>query len=146
VPAPTGNDSNQTTLNTFREGDAMIEKLSYVLRAAFGDTNYPAARQHWLTYGIAEGRRASREFDAPFYLARHPDLVAAFGATNYGAALDHWLGYGINEGRRSAADFDIHAYLHRYPDLIAAFGDTNHGAALFHWLTYGAGEGRNAAP
>jgi hypothetical protein len=31
VPAPTGNDSNQMTLNTFREGDAMMEKIRYVL-------------------------------------------------------------------------------------------------------------------
>jgi hypothetical protein len=53
------------------------------LQAAFGPTNYAAALNHWVTYGLYEGRRSSPSFDVAYYLASYPDLQAAFGATNY---------------------------------------------------------------
>lgn len=113
------------------------------LRAAFGN-NYGAALNHWVTYGINEGRRGSREFDVGFYLSSYPDLKAAFG-TNYGAAINHWLSHGIVEGRRSAREFDVGFYLTNYPDLKAAFGATNYVAAFNHWFNFGLKEGRRSS-
>jgi hypothetical protein len=97
---------------------------------------------HWIIYGVKEGRRGSLEFDAQFYLNTYPDLKAAFGR-DFAAALDHWLTYGLKEGRRGSFNFDAQFYLNTYPDLKAAFGK-DFAAALDHWITYGLKEGRRA--
>ncbi|MBD2055326.1 hypothetical protein H6F88_04680 [Oculatella sp. FACHB-28] len=114
------------------------------LRNAFG-TNQGAARNHWLTYGIQEGRRSSPAFDVQYYLSFYPDLQNAF-SNDYTAAINHWLTYGIQEGRRSSIVFDVQYYLNRYSDLQSAFGAQNYSAAVDHWLTYGVSEGRQGSP
>lgn len=60
------------------------------LQAAFG-TDYQAALDHWMVYGIHEGRRGSPEFDVQFYLSKYPDLQAAFG-TDYQGYCAHSFG------------------------------------------------------
>jgi len=67
------------------------------LQAAFG-TNTTLATQHWIQYGVKEGRQGSPTFWSQAYLANYADLRAAFG-TNYAAAIQHYILYGINEGR-----------------------------------------------
>ncbi|HUQ33026.1 MAG TPA: hypothetical protein VM095_12975 [Pyrinomonadaceae bacterium] len=96
---------------------------------------YAAALDHWLTVGISEGRRGSREFDLSFYMQYYTDMPAAFG-TNHAAVLDHWLTFGISEGRRGSREFDLSFYMQYYTDMPAAFG-TNHAAILDHWLNTG---------
>jgi hypothetical protein len=115
------------------------------LAAAFGgDTN--AALVHWQTHGIAEGRRGSPEFDAPWYLATNPDVAAYYGAANHAGAIQHFLDHGVGEGRAGSAEVQASYYLATYGDLTAAFGATNYPAALDHYRTYGLGEGRRASP
>jgi len=114
------------------------------LRNAFG-TDQGAARNHWLTYGIQEGRRSSPAFDVRYYLSSYSDLRNAF-SNDYAAAINHWLTYGIREGRRSSIVFDVQYYLNRYSDLQNAFGAQNYSAAVDHWLTYGVSEGRQGSP
>lgn len=91
--------SNAQDITDIRVFNAMyyLEKHADLKRAF--NTDAAQAKQHWLTYGINEGRQASPEFHAPAYLNRYPDLVAAFGKTNYRKAIEHYLTYGINEGR-----------------------------------------------
>jgi murein DD-endopeptidase MepM/ murein hydrolase activator NlpD len=115
------------------------------LQKAFG-SNYQAATNHWLTYGIREGRRGSRSFDPKFYLNSYQDLQRAFGVTGYEAAINHWLTYGIKEGRKSSPALDVIYYLGKYQDLQQAFGVTGYEAAINHWLTYGIKEGRKSSP
>lgn len=115
------------------------------LRNAFG-TNQGAAKNHWLTNGMKEGRRSSPAFDVQYYLSLYPDLQNAFGSSNYSAAVNHWLTNGIKEGRRSSIVFDVKYYLNKYPDLQNAFGSNNYSAAVDHWLTNGVSEGRQGSP
>ena len=110
------------------------------LQAAFG-SDLEAARQHWLTYGIAEGRVSSPTFDIGHYRALHPDLQAQDNL----AVVDHFLESGLQQAGASSAFFDAADYLARYPDLTAAFG-TDHYAAAQHFLRYGISEGRSGAP
>lgn len=114
------------------------------LRNAFG-TNQGAAKNHWLTHGIKEGRRSSPAFDVQYYLSLYPDLQSAF-SSDYAAAINHWLTHGIKEGRRSSIVFDVQYYLNNYPDLQNAFGAQNYAAAINHWLTHGVSEGRRGSP
>jgi hypothetical protein len=113
------------------------------LRAAFG-SNLAAARNHWLTYGINEGRRASRQFDSVTYVSFYPDLMNAFGS-NHAAALNHFLLQGLPyEARRAAREFDVSYYRNAYPDLNTAFGP-DYVAQAHHFITFGLTEGRASA-
>lgn len=113
------------------------------LRRAFGKDR-AAARRHWETYGIKEGRTASPGFSVRYYLSKYGDLRRAFG-TNYRAAINHWLKYGKKEGRRTSRAFDVKYYLSHHGDLTRAFGAKNYAAAVKHWLKYGIKEGRSTA-
>ena len=100
---------------------------------------------HWLTYGIDEGRMSSPAFDVNDYLNRYADLRNAFG-TNRRAALNHWLANGINEGRRASSTFDPVYYLANYADLRNAFGGPDaYQRALYHYVSYGINEGRKGS-
>jgi len=125
--------------------DAQAYLASYPdLQAAFG-SDRDAAVEHWLTFGIDEGRTGAPWFDAAHYLAIHPDVAAAYGAGNYRGALEHFLDFGLAEGRASSTVFDVRYYLSQYPDLASAFGD-DYAAALDHFLNFGLSEGRRASP
>lgn len=70
------------------------------VRAAVGsDVN--AAGQHWINYGLAEGRQGNQTFLASAYLARYADLRATFG-NDYKRAAEHFVRYGAAEGRSGA--------------------------------------------
>jgi hypothetical protein len=56
------------------------------------------AFNHWVTYGLKEGRQACGSFHVRQYLDRYPDLKQAFG-NNFIAAANHYLQHGLAEGR-----------------------------------------------
>ena len=56
------------------------------------------ALNHFVNYGMAEGRRANASFDVYAYMAAYGDLPAAFGS-NLEAYYLHYINYGISEGR-----------------------------------------------
>ncbi len=66
---------------------------------AHGVTTEVAAVQHWLAYGVREGRKAHAGFHSVRYLANYADLRAAFGAAGFQAAIQHFVKYGSAEGR-----------------------------------------------
>ena len=67
------------------------------LTGAFGDD--PAgALNHFVNYGMAEGRRANASFDVYAYMAAYGDLPAAFGS-DLRAYYLHYINYGLSEGR-----------------------------------------------
>ena len=79
------------------------------VRNAFGgDIN--RSINHWLFYGVKEGRQGSANFRSKEYLDNYPDLQNAFGPTNYVAAIEHYLAYGINEGRLGLASAQFVTY------------------------------------
>jgi hypothetical protein len=103
------------------------------------------AREHWLNFGIKEGRMASIVFSPSHYLASNAGLVQAFGPGNFLAAREHYLAFNGGEGLETSPVFNVRHYLALYPDLQAAFG-TNYAAAARHFLDFGIDEGRSASP
>lgn len=103
-------------------------------------TNEKALYQHYLKYGMSEGRNASPILDVVAYRNTYADLNAAFG-DNWDAYVNHYYTYGIKEHRNSGNGFDPIAYAEKYPDIKAAFGD-DYAAIINHYLTYGIAEGR----
>lgn len=67
------------------------------IKRAFGD-NERAVLNHFLTYGMKEGRSAHENFDVLFYRSYYPDLQRAFG-NDLKSYFYHYLKYGINERR-----------------------------------------------
>ncbi|MGN1307848.1 MAG: RICIN domain-containing protein, partial [Faecousia sp.] len=98
-------------------------------------------KQHWLDYGIKEGRCASPAFNVKWYLQHNTDVANAFGADNYKEAILHFINSGINEGRPGSADFyNLNYYKANSPDLRVAFGYDNY-SYYKHFVDYGYYDG-----
>ncbi len=67
------------------------------LRAVFG-TDSSAVFEHFITYGMKEGRQAKADFNVNIYKDRYADLQNAFGndLTKY---YLHYIEYGVSEKR-----------------------------------------------
>lgn len=94
-------------------------------------------------------------FDAEYYAANNPDVVAAFG-TSEEALYTHYQLFGRREGRIPVAPpaaqitvstdttaFDPVYYASRYPDVVAALG-SDPAILRAHYDICGKGEGRFA--
>ena len=103
-----------------------------------------AALQHFIKYGMAEGRRGNEIFDVHFYKDNNIDLQNAFG-DNWYLYYQHYLENGIREGRQASENFDVISYKTRYRDLQSAFGDDYEGY-VDHYISYGINEERDASP
>ena len=111
------------------------------LKEAFG-YDRDALWNHFITYGLAEGRSMNSLIDLEAYRAAYPDLNEAFG-DDWEAYLNHYLTYGAKEGRDSGTGFDAMDYAARYPDLQKAFGEVV--LALWkHYEAFGVNENREA--
>ena len=67
------------------------------LTPVFGN-NPQGALNHFVNYGMAEGRRANASFDVYAYRASYGDLPAVFG-DDLKAYYLHYINYGLSEGR-----------------------------------------------
>ncbi len=65
---------------------------------AFGN-NEQAVLDHFINYGMMEGRSAQADFNVYFYRNSYPDLEDAFG-DDLKSYFYHYLNYGIKEGRK----------------------------------------------
>lgn len=109
------------------------------LKAAFG-YDEEMLYQHFLKYGLKEGRNMSPILDVQEYREKYADLDAAFG-DNWDAYVQHFLDFGINENRDNGTNFDVKTYIKAYGDIAAAYGD-DFGAVIEHYLTFGIQEER----
>ena len=128
-----------------------------------------AVLRHFVSCGMAEGRRGSESFDVLSYYNRYPDLRRAFGA-NLTALYGHYLSSGRAEGRIATGcaslagavasqggtdyspvyDFDF--YTSNNGDVLSAFTTVKGGlrfvddaAVLRHFVICGMAEGRRGS-
>lgn len=129
-------------------GDPLFDPVFYAdkypdLKDAFG-YDEGALYNHFLTYGIKEGRCSSALFDVKYYLENNADLVAAFGATNYEAAYNHFKIYGYRENRKLSPILDMKYYCDNNPDVVQVFGE-DYYSRITHFINYGMSEGRTGS-
>ena len=75
-----------------------------VFDASYYSAAYPdALLNHFISFGVKEGRNASAEFNPQAYRQRYEDLQAAFGS-DMAAYCRHYVAYGKAEGRNGSAD------------------------------------------
>lgn len=129
------------------------------LKAAFGN-NESVLLQHFIQYGMDEGRQGSSQFDVYSYKNLYPDLRAAFG-NNLKSYYMHYISSGKAEGRKAtgvntlqnpittyngidySAVYDYNYYLKKYSDLAKIYTNDDIGL-LAHFVNCGMGEGRQA--
>ncbi len=70
--------------------------------AAIG-RNTEALFNHFVSFGVREGRSASAEFNPQAYRQKNADLQTAFGS-DMAAYCRHYINYGKAEGRSAGAD------------------------------------------
>lgn len=123
------------------------------VRAALG-LNATALYNHYITYGVKEGRVAyavakvntvtsASEFNYVRYADKNADLKAVFGY-DANALYNHYITFGISENRGNYSiyeTFDYIRYANDYRDLKAAFGYD--AKKLYqHYVTCGIAEKR----
>lgn len=129
------------------------------LKAAFGNDD-SALLQHFIQYGMAEGRQGSSQFDVYSYKNLYPDLRAAFG-NNLKSYYMHYISSGKSEGRKAtgvntlqkpittyngidySAVYDYNYYLKKHSDLAKIYTNDDIGL-LAHFVNCGMSEGRQA--
>lgn len=129
------------------------------LKAAFGNDE-SVLLQHFIQYGMAEGRQGSSQFDVYSYKNLYPDLRAAFG-NNLKSYYMHYISNGKAEGRKAtgvksiqnpittyngvdySAVYDYNFYIKKYSDLARIYTNDEVGL-LAHFVNCGMAEGRQA--
>ncbi len=106
------------------------------LQGTYQQTDVAGLTEHWLSSGIAEGRRPSVLFDAAYYGQNNGDLAAS-GITSPEALLQHFLDAGFLEGRQGSADFLASSYINRYNKVRTLFGEHGYYQAYRYFLQTG---------
>lgn len=105
-------------------------------------TDEDALYEHYVTYGIKEGRNCSEIFNVQLYREHYPDLEEVFG-DDWEAYVNHYLTSGVQEGRDGCGEFDAVTYADRYEDLKQVYG-YDLEKLYEHYRLLGRAEGREA--
>ena len=116
---------------------------------------------HFVKYGMQEGRQACANFNVKSYRNQYADLRRAYG-TDLKSYYMHYSRYGKNEGREGtgcegqlcgattiyngvdyASVYDFYFYTAYNPDVLRAYG-YDEDKVLAHFVSYGMDEGRQA--
>lgn len=97
---------------------------------------------HFIQFGVLEGRNPSILYEESFYLNANPDVAAAVTAGTFTGGLIHFLQFGHLEGRNPSALFDQSDYLLNNPDVAMAVDAGGIRSGFEHYLEAGAAEGR----
>lgn len=132
--------------NNYQPEESWVEKAAFdpmVYRDRYPDLAGKTDEQlknHWLKYGIKEGRCASAVLDLTYYRDNNPDLKAAFG-DDFTALYNHFITKGYKEQRKFSRLFDGAYYVKKYPEVVTSFKEN----FLLHYVKYGIKENRRAS-
>ena len=147
------------------DADYYLNKYPDVAKWANNDKD--KALQHFIDWGMGEGRRGNEAFDVQSYYNEYRDLRAAYGM-DLPSYYRHYIKWGKGEGRHASgcaslrdpatkaggvdysAVYDPEYYLENNGDVRSAYTKTTYGgvtmlddsAVLRHFVSFGMGEGR----
>ena len=119
-----------------------------------------AALEHFVKWGMAEGRQARENFNVYTYKNRYADLRRIYGKDLIKYYM-HYIDYGYAEGRSGdgisevvdpvtvyegidyVLVYDYYYYIKKYGDVKNAYGSDDK-AVLEHFIKWGMSEGRQA--
>ena len=76
------------------------------VREAVAEGFFDSGMEHFLEFGIVEGRDPSALFNEAYYLARNVDVADAVETGQFTSGLEHFLEFGIVEGRDPSPFFN----------------------------------------
>ena len=97
---------------------------------------------HFVKFGIIEGRNPSLYYNEAFYLANNPDVVEGINLGRHVSGFDHYLNVGHLENRDPSEFFDADDYLTNNPDVVEGISLGRHQSGFDHYIEFGASEGR----
>ena len=106
------------------DADYYLNKYPDVAKWANNDKD--KALQHFVSFGMREGRRGNEAFDVYGYKTRYLDLRQAYG-NDLKAYYNHYLRYGIKEGRDGSR-------MTGYEGLIMSPAFSSYQIAATHYL------------
>ena len=127
------------------------------IRKAYGSDSAKAL-QHFINYGMKEGRQGISSFDVHSYKNAYADLRLAYG-NNLKSYYIHYINHGKKEGRVAtgvttvknpvttlnginySSIYNFNYYQNKYADIKKAFGNDDI-ATLNHFINHGMKEGR----
>ncbi len=105
---------------------------------------------HFLQYGIEEGRCASHYFDIKFYMSQNSAKMADYCKGDYEKGFAHFLKYAYLEteltgggAKKLSAKFDCKYYYNNYP-ILKELGLKNEFEILQYYVTTGKAAGHQA--
>ena len=99
--------------------------------------------EHWINFGMAEGRNASMVFNAKYYLEVNPKVKALVG-NDYIKAYEHFVTTGLLQGLESSPVFSVKYYLQANQDVAKVFGN-DYVKAANHFNQNALAEGRSGS-
>ncbi|MGD1939880.1 MAG: Calx-beta domain-containing protein [Leptolyngbyaceae cyanobacterium] len=109
---------------------------------AVAQGGFATGYDHFVQFGINEGRNPSAYFDEAFYRANNADVAAAVNNGSLSSGLMHYLSFGHWENRDPSALFDASDYLLNNPDVSAAVASGAFASGFEHFIEFGDDEGR----
>ncbi|WP_052288225.1 DUF4347 domain-containing protein [Leptolyngbya iicbica] len=100
--------------------------------------------EHFVLYGMDEGRGPGRWFDQDYYLEQNADVAAAVKNGTVRSAIAHFFTFGHREQRNPNAVFDAEDYLLNNPDVKGAIAAGAIDSAFEHYAEFGIEEGRQS--
>ena len=157
--------SSRMDYSSVFDADYYLNKYPDVAKWANNDKD--KALQHFIDWGMGEGRRGNEAFDVQSYYNDYRDLRAAYG-TDLPSYYRHYIKWGKGEGRHASgcasmkdpatktggvdysSVYDPEYYLENNGDVRSAYTKTTYGgvtllddsAVLCHFIGWGMGEGR----
>ena len=173
TPATTPSSTTTTTTPSVSTGTTVLNGVDYSavydfnyyinkyadIKKAYGNDDKKAL-QHFVNFGMKEGRQGKEDFNVNYYRNRYRDLRSAFG-TDLKKYYIHYINNGKKEGRDAktacelqdgvtkldgvdySAVYDYNYYINKYPDIKKAYGG-DENAVLKHFVNFGMKEGRQA--
>ena len=112
------------------------------IAAAVAQGGFATGYDHFVQFGINEGRNPSTYFDEAFYRANNTDVAAAIDNGSLSSGLMHYLSFGHWENRDPSALFDASDYLLNNPDISTAVASGIFTSGFEHFIEFGDDEGR----
>jgi|GEM_PF-4029262 len=98
--------------------------------------------EHFVLFGIDEGRSPGDWFDQDYYLAQNPDVAGAVKKGTIRSAIAHFFAFGHREKRNPSRFFDADDYLLNNPDVKLAVEAGKFDSPFEHYSEFGGEEGR----
>ncbi|NER79306.1 MAG: hypothetical protein F6K42_06920, partial [Leptolyngbya sp. SIO1D8] len=140
-----------TTAPTDRVGGILLAQLfdeNYYLNqnpdvaAAVSHGAFQSGYDHFVRFGLSEGRNPSVLYNQDFYLAAHSDVARAVDVGFFDSGLTHFLNFGHRENRNPSDLFNQADYLTNNPHVTAAVEAKLFQSPFEHYILFGSNENR----